>query len=411
MTNPTQNYSTQSAPVAEDEYNHPRTTTTWQSFDEISSYARQKPALDIKSSLVKICGWFILANAAVIVSLTVLSGGVALTLFPILLFIGSVFPLFSLLFSRWLAKRAHQIQLIEIGNCNQEQLELYQLVDTLRTRAGIETMPEVGIFSAGEMNAFATGMNRNNALLAVSIELLEQMDKKSIAAVVAHEIAHIANGDMLTLTLVQSVINALVLIITLPLNIFHLLAIFNSDIGIVATWVIGLAKFIISVILIFAGNLVVKAFSRRREFAADNLAARLINSEAMIAALTHLQEEESSVNQNPALRAYSAFKISGSLSSWGDLFSTHPALSRRIEALAAFNEPAEAYHGASTLINIANKSSIDATRIIKIEGGYNELAQQLQLAQLQFNAGLLDKTAYHQKRAEILQLSDGKIPS
>lgn len=114
---------------------------------------------------------------------------------------------------------------------------------------------------------------------------------------------------MLTLTLVQSVINALVLIITLPLNIFHLLAIFNSDIGVVATWMIGLAKFVISIILIFAGNLIVKAFSRRREFAADNLAARLINPKAMIAALTHLQDEENCVNQNPAFSATVPLKL------------------------------------------------------------------------------------------------------
>lgn len=146
----------------------------WQSFTGISSYAQRKPPLNIKSSLLKICGWFFLANAAVIISLTILSGRIALTLFPALLFIGSVFPLLSLLFSRWLAKRAHQIQLIEIENCNQEQGELY----TFRTRAGIEIMPEVGIYAAGEMNAFATGMNRNNALLAVSSELLEQMNKK-----------------------------------------------------------------------------------------------------------------------------------------------------------------------------------------------------------------------------------------
>jgi heat shock protein HtpX len=287
--------------------------------------------LNVKSKNVKRFTWFVLVNAAIILSLSIISSGSLLGLTPFIILLGCIFPIFSLLFSKLLAKRAHRMTIIDPNHFkNKDEESLYQLVDTLSKKAGIKRTPEVGIYSSRDMNAFATGPSKNNSLVAFSTGLLMNMDEKAISAVAAHEIAHIANGDMITLSLVQSVINSIVLVITIPLSFIKWIAFFSENVSALAFWLIAIAKFIITTILLFLGNLVVKAFSRRREYEADKLAARLIDKESMIHALECLRNDNSISPKEQ--KAYAAFKIN-SPKGWFDIFSTHPSLEKRIASL------------------------------------------------------------------------------
>lgn len=311
---------------------------TWADLDHglegVSSSIGQKGVLKIDSGLNKTLKWFCLANAAVIISISLTTAGAGLAIAPLLLLMGATFPFGGLLISKWLAKKSHNIRLIHSDSNNISEKQLYDLVDMLRKRAGLEVMPEVGVFPSKEMNAFATGPNKKNALLAFSNSLLKKMDKDEIAAVAAHEMAHIANGDMITLSIVQSVTNALVLLISIPLSVLKIGSLFSDQIDWLGFMLISLLKFIVVTILLFLGNLVVKAFSRKREFEADKLASELLDKDSMIKALKSLNEEVSSIEYDKSVSAYSAMKISSPASRFGDIFSTHPSIERRIAALS-----------------------------------------------------------------------------
>lgn len=290
-----------------------------------------KGSVVITSGTGKIIGWFALANFAVMMSIVIISGGAAAGVVPYILLIGCIAPFIMLFMSKWLAKRAHDIRLIDPNKFqNDREKSLYQLVDTLRAQAGLEVPLEVGIYESDDMNAFATGPGKKSSMLAFSTGLLEQMDDQAVTAVAAHEMAHIANSDMLILTLVQSVVNAVVLLISLPFRALKIATFFSDN----ASWVDYLLATIVHVlitsVLMFLGNIVVKAFSRQREFRADKLAGMLVGNPYMIHALQILQGETASA---PARQvAYAAFKIN-SPPSWSDIFSTHPSLERRIAAL------------------------------------------------------------------------------
>lgn len=300
--------------------------------DSIVEDVRKKGRFDIQDNKAKIFGWFALTNAAVILTITILTQGeISSGFFLFLLALGSIFPLISLLFSKTLAIKAHAIHLIgEDAFQNNNEERLFRLVESLSTRAGLETMPEVGIYQSEDMNAFATGRSKNDSLVAFSSGLLAKMDDPAVAGVAAHEIAHIANGDMLTLALVQAVVNALILLVTIPLKVVKVIALFSDDVDVWTYWLVSAVKFVATIILVFLGSLVVKFFSRHREFKADKLASELIDKDCMVGALQALKGEVSAPPQEQA--AFAAFKIN-SPSAWLDIFSTHPSLDRRIEAL------------------------------------------------------------------------------
>ena len=264
-------------------------------------------------------------------SIVVISGGAAAGMVPYVLLIGAIAPFIMLLMSKWLAKRAHDIRLIDPRQFKSKYEEnLYWLVDDLRKRAGLEVPLEVGIYESEDMNAFATGANKKNSMVAFSTGLVEGMDEQGVKGVAAHEIAHIANSDMLILTLVQSVVNSVVLLIALPFRALKIATFFSDR----ASWVDYLLSTIVHVVvtsvLVFLGNIVVKAFSRQREFRADFLAGELVGKPHMIHALQTLQGDTATA---PAMQvAYAAFKIN-SPPSWSDIFSTHPSLERRIAVL------------------------------------------------------------------------------
>jgi heat shock protein HtpX len=236
----------------------------------------------------------------------------------------------SLFISKWMAKRSMGVQIIEQPTTPFEQW-LFETVRHQSERSGIR-MPEIGIFDSPEPNAFATGWNRNDALVAVSTGLLQKMNKDEVEAVVGHEISHVANGDMVTLSLIQGVLNTFVIVLARLIGGFVDSAMRGQD----NQGGVGIGYFVVSIIaeivLGFLASIIVLWFSRYREFRADAGGANLAGREKMISALRALQR----VHEPHDLPAgeFAAFGISGGI---GDgikkLFASHPPLEERIAAL------------------------------------------------------------------------------
>ena len=283
---------------------------------------------------------FLLTNIAVLVVISITlrllgvdrwmdaNGGInfgsLLALSAVIGFAGSIV---SLLMSKWMAKQSVGAQVIEIP---QDATERW-LVDTVRRQAeaaGIG-MPEVAIYDAPDVNAFATGWNRNNALVAVSTGLLHSMSKDEAEAVLAHEVSHVANGDMVTLALIQGVVNTFVVFFAKLFGYFVDRVLLKNDgrdgPGIGAF----VAEIAAQLILGVLASIIVMWFSRQREFRADAGAAKLAGSQKMIAALERLKgnHEAAALPKNMAAQA-----ISGG-GGFSKLFMTHPPLDERIEAL------------------------------------------------------------------------------
>jgi Zn-dependent protease with chaperone function len=241
----------------------------------------------------------------------------------------------SLLMSKWMAKWSTHARVIAQP---QNETERW-LVDTVRRHAqnaGIG-MPEVAIYEAPEMNAFATGASRNHALVAVSSGLLQQMDREQVTAVLGHEIGHVANGDMVTLTLIQGVLNTLVILAARVIGrvVDSWMSGSNSRGG-------GIGYFVVVIVLqivfgLFA-SMIVAAFSRWREFRADAAGAKFAGRGAMISALQRLQAIH---GESTLPNTIAAFGISGPLADgFRKLFMSHPPLDVRIAALQNAPTPA-----------------------------------------------------------------------
>jgi heat shock protein HtpX len=236
----------------------------------------------------------------------------------------------SLAISKWMAKMAYSIQVIERPQSEDERW-LYETVQDLSNRAGIP-MPEVGVYDSPEANAFATGPSKKNSLVAVSTGLLHSMNRGQVEGVLAHEVAHVANGDMVTMTLLQGVLNTFVVFLSRVAGFAIDRAISrdreSSGIG------YFIATMICQVLLSILASLVVMAYSRHREFRADAGAANLSSKENMIGALERLNEI---VHRGGVLddrsKALSAFKISGKSGGFASWFASHPPLEDRIAAL------------------------------------------------------------------------------
>lgn len=261
------------------------------------------------------------------------ANGVDLNLGAVLVWAGLIGfsgSIISLLMSKGMAKRSMGVQIITQPSTPFEQW-LFGVVERQSQAAGIG-MPEVGIFDSPDPNAFATGWNRNAALVAVSTGLLQQMNRDEVEAVVGHEISHVANGDMVTLTLIQGVVNTFVVFLSTIIG--HLVdrVIFKNEEG------HGIAYFASSMVaqllLSVLATMIVMAFSRHREFRADAGGANLTSRRQMASALRALQR----VHEPQDLPAgeFAAFGISGGM---GDglkkLFMSHPPLEERIAALEA----------------------------------------------------------------------------
>ena len=233
----------------------------------------------------------------------------------------------SLAMSKWMAKRSTGARVIEQPS-NEAEAWLVATVERQARQAGIET-PEVAVYDAPDMNAFATGARRNSALVAVSTGLLRGMPRDEVEAVLAHEVAHVANGDMVTLALVQGVLNTFVVFFSRIIG--HLVdrVVFRNERG------YGMGYFMVTmaaqVLLGILASVIVMWVSRQREFRADAGSAKLNGREPMIRALARLEGGQPS--QLPESMA--AFGISGGKKSMAQLFMSHPPIPERIAALRA----------------------------------------------------------------------------
>ena len=287
--------------------------------------------------MLKRIGLFLATNLAVLALLSIVlsvlqSFGINLgnngTLLVFAVIFGFGGSLISLMISKWMAKRTTGMQLIETPKTELEQW----LVSTVRRqadKAGIN-MPEVGIYDAPEINAFATGPSRNNSLVAVSTGLLRSMSRDEAEAVLGHEVSHVANGDMVTMALLQGVMNTFVIVLSRVVGrVVDSLIFGNRDSG------PGFGYFIIvfALDMIFGlfASFITAWFSRKREFRADAGGASLAGKEKMIAALQRLAQNH---GQSSLPTQIAAFGISGGLKSGiGALMMTHPPLEVRIQAL------------------------------------------------------------------------------
>jgi len=233
----------------------------------------------------------------------------------------------SLAMSKWTAKRFTGAQVIESPRNSTEQW-LVSTVQRQAQQAGIG-MPEVAIYDAPDVNAFATGMSRNNALVAVSTGLLNSMSQDEAEAVLGHEVSHVANGDMVTLALIQGVVNTFVIFLSRVIGHVVDRVVFKVERGHgPAFWITAI---IAEIVLGILASIIVMWFSRQREFRADSGGAHLAGREKMIAALERLK---ASVNQPHLPDQLAAFGINGGLGAGlKRLFMSHPPLEERIAAL------------------------------------------------------------------------------
>jgi heat shock protein HtpX len=283
---------------------------------------------------------FLLTNVAVLFVLSLVvklfglepmlaDGGLnlgSLLVFAAIMGMGGAF--ISLAMSKWSAKRMVGAEVIE-----QPQSEVERwLVGTVQRQAqaaGIG-MPEVAIYQAPDVNAFATGMNRNNALVAVSTGLLQSMSRDEAEAVLAHEVSHVANGDMVTLTLIQGVVNTFVIFFSRVIGQLVDRVVFKTERGQGPAYYITMI--VAQLVLGVLASVIVMWFSRQREFRADAGGAKLAGRGKMIAALERLR----AAHEPAALPdKMAAFGISGGGKGFTRLFMTHPPLEERIAALRA----------------------------------------------------------------------------
>jgi heat shock protein HtpX len=253
----------------------------------------------------------------------------SLLIFGAVLGFGGAF--FSLAISKWMAKKTMGVQVIDQPR-NEAEAWLVNTVQRQARAAGIG-MPEVGIFDSPEPNAFATGANRNSALVAVSTGLLQRMSREQVEAVLGHEVGHVANGDMVTLTLIQGVVNTFVFVLSRVIGNLVDKVVFKTENGHgPAFWI---TTIVAEIVLGILAMMIVMWFSRRREFRADVAGARLASRSAMIGALEALKRGQERAEGLPdAMRAF-GIRGSGKVGGLKALFLSHPPLEQRIAALQA----------------------------------------------------------------------------
>ena len=232
----------------------------------------------------------------------------------------------SLAISKWSAKKAMGVRVIETP-ANSTEFWLMETVRTYSAKSGIK-MPEVGVFDTPEVNAFATGMSKNSSLVAVSSGLLQQMSRSEAEAAIGHEIAHVANGDMVTLALIQGVVNTFVMFLSRVIGLLVDRVVFKTERGHGPAFFVTMI--VAELVLGILASIIVMWFSRQREFRADRGGAALAGRPHMIAALERLNL----LHPAPLPEKMAAFGISGGGGGGiKRLFMTHPPLAERIEAL------------------------------------------------------------------------------
>lgn len=287
---------------------------------------------------------FVLTNILVVVTISIVlqvlgvqpyltANGIdyqALLIFCLVWGMGGAF--ISLQMSRLMAKWMLGVQVIKPGQAGQYE-SLYRMVEDIAKRAGLPKTPEVGIYESPEVNAFATGPSKSRSLVAVSTGLLGSMSRNEVEGVIAHEVAHIQNGDMVTMTLIQGVVNAFVMFFARAIAYAASMSVKEEQ----QYWVRFLVTIVLEILLSFLGLMVVAWFSRKREFAADRGGAQYAGRQNMVAALEALvrRQELAVVGQEHASMA--TLKISSKPGGLLALMSTHPPLEQRIAALKQYS--------------------------------------------------------------------------
>jgi heat shock protein HtpX len=291
---------------------------------------------------IKRIGFFFITNIAVMATIAIILNvfgitgyltqtGIdyrALLIFCVVWGMGG--SLISLFLSKSMAKWAMGVKTIDPMTTSGVEGELVQMVRRLASSARIP-MPEVGIYNSPEINAFATGASKSSSLVAVSSGLLERMDRNEIDGVIGHEISHIANGDMVTMVLIQGVVNSFAMFLSRIIS-YVVSTMVRDEIEYLVRFILTL---LLDIVFSILGSLIVSYFSRIREFKADAGSARIAGRDKMIAALRALQRNiEAPVDKRGPSMA--SLKISGKRKGFLAFFSTHPSLDDRIKALEKF---------------------------------------------------------------------------
>jgi len=286
-------------------------------------------------NIFKVATWATMGVFATYLLIYIFAGEEMLKYYPLLIAFAFGAPFVSLMTSKASVKRAYNIRMIGNGGARTEKEQL--VVDTvtlLSEKLNLQKLPEIGVYPSYDINAFATGASKNSAMVAVSQGLLNNMNETEIIGVLAHEMSHVVNGDMLTSTILEGFVSAFSIVIILIVNILLSNNRKNNRVGgaIASTatfyWLRG--------VLNFFGRILASWYSRRREFGADRLAAQITEPAYMKSALVRLQEiSEGRVNLQPNDREFAAFKITNNFSMGGfaNLFATHPSLEKRIAAI------------------------------------------------------------------------------
>lgn len=294
--------------------------------------------------MFKRIGLFILTNVMVMATISIVWSIVASVLklqgvnnyiymlAAMSLVVGMTGSFISLFISKWMAKTMYGVEIIPANTNHPELRNLLNKVHELARKAQLPKMPEVGIYQSHEVNAFATGPSKKNSLVAVSTGLLESMNEAEVEGVLAHEVAHIANGDMVTMTLIQGIVNTFAFFFSRIVG-----NIVASNVDEKYREVVRFITVLIAdIAFTLLGSMVVAYYSRQREFRADKGGAKFASKDKMVAALKNLQRRyDTPINYDDGRDALATFKISGhkKRGSFVSLFMTHPPLEVRIDAL------------------------------------------------------------------------------
>ena len=298
-----------------------------------------KGLAEIKNKIIKVPHlnifrlgtWVTMGLFACFLVVYIFVGDRMLASFPLLILFAFGTPFISLMMSKATVKRAYNIKMIGEGGVSSEKEKL--VVDTITLfsqKLGLQKLPEIGVYPSNDINAFATGASKNSAMVAVSQGLLNSMNETEIIGVLAHEMSHVVNGDMLTSSILEGFVSAFGLIATLPFLMGG-----NNNRGRRAASSMATYYIVRNIANIF-GKIVSSAYSRRREFAADKLAAEITEPAYMKSALVRLQEiSEGRIALQDSDREFASFKITNnfSMGNLANLFASHPSLERRIAAI------------------------------------------------------------------------------
>ena len=283
-------------------------------------------------NILKLGTWVTMGLFATFLLIYIFVGDEMLNYFPLLILFAFGSPFVSLMMSKATVKRAYNIRMIGESGARTEKEKL--VIDTITLfsqKLGLQKLPEIGVYPSNDINAFATGASKNSAMVAVSQGLLNSMNETEIIGVLAHEMSHVVNGDMLTSSILEGFVSAFGLIATLPFLMGG-----NNNRGRRAALSMATYYIVRNIANIF-GKIVSSAYSRRREFAADKLAAEITEPAYMKSALVRLQEiSEGRISLQDSDREFASFKITNNFSIgniFGNIFASHPSLEKRIAAI------------------------------------------------------------------------------